>query len=182
MYGYAFLVITGKCNTMYLTGANKCAIMVLERGEPMNKPGTISRQDAENIMRQLDPRDRDIFRISMETGLRIGDILKLTVSDVQHNPLLIYESKSKRRRQIEISGELHEHLKQKYKYRWSFGFGNASTLLFKSHRGTGKAINRSTYHRRLKRVAEALKINFSAHSGKSFSIFLVNSFINFLPC
>ena len=117
-------------------------------------------------MQLLDERDRDIFRISFETGLRIGDILKLRVYDVQHNPMTIYETKSKRNRLIGISDELHEHLKRKYKYRWSFGFDNALTLIFRGNRGTGKAINRSTYYRRLKRASEALKINFSAHSGR----------------
>ena len=132
----------------------------------MKKPGTITKQDAEEIMRRLDARDRDIFWIGYETGLRIGDILKLTIGDVQHNPLNIYETKSKRRRCIEISEELHEHLQKKYKYRWSFGGGNAHTLIFRGNRGTGRAINRSTYYRRLKKAATALEMHFSAHSAR----------------
>ena len=135
-------------------------------GKAIKKPGTITKQDAENIMRQLDPRDRDIFWISVETGLRIGDILKLQIYDVQHNPMKIYETKTKRSRLIGISDELHEHLKRKYKYRASLWGGNSVILLFKGSRSDGKAINRSTYHRRLKKAATALKINFSAHSGR----------------
>jgi integrase len=133
----------------------------------MKKPGTITQADAEKILGQLNPlQDRDIFWISCETGLRIGDILKLRVCDVQRNPLDVYESKSRRRRYIEISDELHQHLKQKYKYRFSFGSDNSFNLLFKSPRGTGKAINRSTYYRRLKRATTGLEINCSAHSGR----------------
>lgn len=132
----------------------------------MKKPGTITQEDAVKIMHLLEPRDRDIFWISIETGLRIGDILKLTISDVQHNPLNIYESKSKRRRFIEISDELHQHLRKQYKYSGWLSDKNSQRLCFLTNRGTMKAINRSTYYRRLKRASKALKINFSAHSGR----------------
>ena len=140
----------------------------------MKKPGTITKHDAKNIMCQLDQRDRDIFWISFETGLRIGDILKLQIYDVQHNPMTVYETKSKRSRLIGISDELHEHLKRKYKYRPSLWGGNGSNLLFLSRYGVKKAINRSTYYRRLRKASTVLKINFSAHSGRK--LFAMNVF------
>jgi integrase len=117
-------------------------------------------------MAELDHQDSTIFWISYETGLRIGDILKLRFADIRDNPLNIYETKSKRVRQIEISEELHRHLNQKFKYRFYFPFGNSLSLCFQSLRKPQKAINRSTYYRRLKKASKALKINFSAHSGR----------------
>jgi len=132
----------------------------------MKKPATITNGDAAEIMDALTGRDRDIFWIGVETGLRISDILKLRVGDVQKNPLEIYETKSKRTRIIPISDELHKHLVEKYKYRFSFPVGNVLKPVFLTDRGTGRHINRSTYHRHLKRVLGGLKstANVSAHS------------------
>jgi len=135
-------------------------------GGKMKKPATITNDEAKKIMGMLTGYDRDIFWIGVETGLRISDILKLRVGDVQRNPLEIYETKSKRMRIIPISDELYTHLREKYRYYFSFPFGNVSKPIFLTHRGTGRHINRSTYHRHLKRVLGALKTKtrVSAHS------------------
>jgi integrase len=117
-------------------------------------------------MRCLNPRDRDIFRIGFESGLRISDILNLRICDVQKNPLEIWESKTKKLRFIKISDDLHRHLTQKYKMRRSFGFDNALECVFRGDRGTGRPIHRASYHKRLKSVSRALRIDFSSHSAR----------------
>jgi integrase len=132
-------------------------------GYRTHKPKSITNEQAAEIINVLPARqDKLIFQLAVESGLRISDILKLRVQNIRKNPLEIYESKSKRSRLITISGELHERLKAPH--RFSFVFGYAHDFVFKGIRKPDKHYNRVTYHRHLKNVCKALKIDFSAHS------------------
>jgi integrase len=112
----------------------------------------------------LELKDQLIFLLAIETGLRISDLVKLRISDLDRNPLEIRETKSKKLRYCPIGDELQERLKRYAPYRFYFPFGNGSDFVFKGIRSNLKPYNRMTYHRRLKRAATALKIDFSAHS------------------
>jgi integrase len=125
----------------------------------LNKPKTITNKEAALICLRLGIRERQIFRLAVESGLRISDLLKLTTADVRRNPLEVYESKSKRTRKIQISNELHEELK-----RWNHR--DSSSFAFHSIRDVRKPYNRMTFHRKLKEAAEGLKIDLSAHSSR----------------
>ena len=134
----------------------------------MNKPKMITKAEAEQIMSQLDRRDRQIFRLSLETGLRISDVLKLKARYV-NKIMYVTEQKTGKERAVELSDELLREL-EPYKYE-RYGFENQIVLLtgfdewlFKSPRNKKKHLHRSTYHRRLKKASKALKIDVSAHS------------------
>jgi integrase len=94
--------------------------------------------------------------VAVETGFRISDVLNLR-ADVKQ-VITIVERKTKKFRSVKISDGLYKELLKHsplfYPSQW----------LFKSVRNPLKPYSRMTYHRRLKEVAEALKIDFSAHS------------------
>jgi integrase len=74
--------------------------------------------------------------------------------------LPLYESKTGKTREIELSQELHERIWQAY------GFGDSDSYAFNSVRNARKPYSRMTYHRKLKQAAEALNISVSAHSAR----------------
>jgi len=134
----------------------------------MKKPKMITTEQAELIMSRLAPRDRQIFQLSLETGLRISDVLNLKARYV-NKIMTVRETKTGKERAVELSDELLREL-EKYKYD-RFGLQNQIVILadsqkwlFRSPRSAKKHLHRSSYHRRLKRAGSALKINVSAHS------------------
>lgn len=127
-----------------------------------NKPQTIKTEDVEKIKARLSRRDRNIFWLSCETGLRIGDVLNLKAYYVG-KIMYVQELKTGKWRSVEISDELlHELTKYKPdlkdRHKWLFG----------SPRSPDKHLHRTTYHRHLKNVCNELKINFSAHSARKY--------------
>lgn len=70
----------------------------------------------------------------------------------------IYESKTKKHKIVSISDDLLKRLPR------GVALGNYDSYAFPSSRSSKTHINRSTYHRHLKRVCEALRVDFSAHS------------------
>jgi integrase len=126
----------------------------------LNKPKSITNEQAYAIANKLDVRESQIFRLAVECGCRISDVLQLRISDLHQNPMQIYESKSKRFRSVKISDTLHEELK-----RW-YSTPESSSFAFYGVRDVRKPYNRMTYHRRLKKACEALQIDFSAHSSR----------------
>jgi integrase len=109
-------------------------------------------------MRRLEYRDQLLIKLAIESGLRISDILKLTVGHIQNRTMTVFESKSRRERTFKISSELHGELKKLTKYR------KHSSILFCSARSASKPIHRSTIHRKIKKALKTLKFDASAHS------------------
>jgi len=98
-----------------------------------------------------------IFRLAIATGLRISDLLCLSMRTVRTNPLNIYESKSRRTRTIAISDELHAELLRRYTR-------DSDAYAFHSIRDINKPYDRTTFHRKLKRAIEYAPFDASAHS------------------
>jgi len=129
-----------------------------ERGKTeIKKPETITKKQAESIIRRLDYRERLLIRLAIESGLRISDILKLKVGDIKKT-MTVYESKSKKFRTFKISEELYAELKKMTRYK------KKASVLFYSARQPTKAMHRSTIHRKIKTALKPLKFNASAHS------------------
>jgi integrase len=148
-------------------GLPDIAILIAMRGgDIVNRPKSITNEQAAAIASKLELKDRLIFQLAIETGIRISDLVRLRVSDVHRNPLEVYESKSKRVRLIDITERLQNALKEYAPYRMSFPHGNSSNFVFKGIRSHLKPYSRMTYHRRLKKASQALKIEFSAHSAR----------------
>ena len=95
-------------------------------------------------------RDYILFLIGINTGLRVGDILKLKVADVKKKKfILIYEGKTKKKREvnlINIYDELHEYISTV-----------DSEWLFPSRKGD-KAISPTQAYRQLNKAAEMVDI------------------------
>jgi len=131
----------------------------IERGTLINRPATITDGQAYAIARQLNHTDSQIWRLACETGARISDLLALTRREIRQQPLIIYESKSKRARSVPLSDELHGEL-----LRWHQT--DSDTYAYTSVRDVRKRYIRSTYYRRLQKAAKTLNIRVSAHSAR----------------
>ena len=126
----------------------------------MKKAKAITKEQADAILVQLEPTERLIFRLAVETGCRISDILELRAAALSKH-IHIVERKTKKLRSVELSDGLLNDL---VRHRGVWSTVTDKQWLFSSRRSVLKPYNRMTYHRALKRAAEALKIDFSAHS------------------
>jgi integrase len=133
----------------------------------MKKPKAITNAQAEKLIRRLEYRDQLLLRLAIESGLRIGDLLKLTVGQIKQT-MTVYETKSRRERTFKISPELFQDLKKYTKYK------KRASILFHSSRSASKCLHRSTIHRRIKKALRGLKFNASAHSARK--LFAYNKF------
>jgi len=122
------------------------------------KPKTITMRDAEKIREHLNHQDRVIFDMSIETGCRISDILSLRKSEIDKT-MHIKEAKTGKHKTVTLSDALLARIPRGS----TLGVYKPS-YAFPSTYKHGKHIHRSSYHRRLKKVCKALKIDFSAHS------------------
>jgi integrase len=131
----------------------------------INRPKSITNFWAGEIEWKLPTRkERLIFRLLVETGARISDILDTRVYQVHREPFEFYERKTGKKRLVALSEHLSEDLKKFSPYRFSYGHTPDVEYVFKSIRNSRKPYNRMTFHRRLKKVAKRLNIDFSAHS------------------
>jgi integrase len=123
----------------------------------IKKPESITNQQADKIKKRLDHPDKMFLQLAIESGLRISDLLKLKVGEIQKT-MTVYESKSKRDRTFKISDELYRELKNFVRYR------RKASLVFQSARKATKSVHRTTIHRHIKQAVKGLKFNASAHS------------------
>lgn len=97
-----------------------------------------------------EPRDNLMFLTGINTGLRISDILKLMVRDVDGKHLVLREQKTGKRRFIPITEELSHAFRQ-------FGKGKApAEYLFQSREGINKPITTSMAYRIMREAAAAV--------------------------
>jgi integrase len=126
----------------------------------MNRPKSITGEQANQIDYWIDGKYKIIWQLAVESGLRISDILSLKCGDVKHNPLTIYETKSRRKRKITISDKLFRYLQNEV------AGGRDDWWLFQSERTPTKHIHRSTVHRRIKMALQRLDFDASCHSAR----------------
>ena len=117
----------------------------------------ITEEQAREICRELPLRSKWIFILGLETGLRISDILRLKIRDIE-NPMRVYVS----RIDAVVAHELTEWLCERLKD--YAGSRDTSHYIFPSTRNYKRHLHRTTYHRDLRRVGIDLKIWYSAHS------------------
>ena len=124
----------------------------------------ISNEDAAKILSHMkNTADKLIFRLSVETGLRISDILELRAGYLDRK-MYVVEKKTGKIRIVEISEELMRDLQSRKDY--ALKKGEPENYAFPSTRTREKHLHRSTYHRRLKRAAASACVDCSAHSGR----------------
>ena len=111
---------------------------------------------ANDLMRSNDVLGLYIM-VAINTGLRVGDILKLRFEDFNGSELVVIEGKTKKRRVIALNDRLKEALNR----------FNGSGFIFVSQKGTVYA--RQSINRMLKKHFDSKTINVSSHSlRKSF--------------
>jgi integrase len=145
-----------------------CSLVVLafplcgvpKGGSRLNRPKMINIQDVEKIMLHLEGQDKLIFRLCVESGLRISDALNLRAWYLDR-VIYVKEQKTGKERIITLSEGLYALLEpikvQAVKYSDKKRYAFPGTKY-------GKPVHRATYHRHLKRVCQNLGIDFSAHS------------------
>jgi integrase len=96
--------------------------------------------------------------VALHTGLRVGDILKITFEDLKKNEFTILEGKTKKRRTITVHSEIKEALK----------YFNGVGLVFISQKNSVFTVQQ--INRKLKKLlSNNIGLNISSHSlRKSF--------------
>ena len=101
--------------------------------------------------------------VSIYTGLRISDVLRLKWSDLMKEDLVIKEKKTKKLRTIKINSTIHSVLSK-------FNLNGEDDFIFKSQKGSVFSIQQ--INRVLKEIfsTESKHLNISSHSLK-FSLY-----------
>ncbi|HDR7607674.1 tyrosine-type recombinase/integrase [Bacillus mycoides] len=97
------------------------------------------------LKRHCSERDYILFLLGLNTGLRVGDLLKLKVSDVRKKKVVIREGKTKKARQLNLSNiydEIQEYIRTV-----------DSEWLYPSRKGD-KAITTTQAYRQLQKAAD----------------------------
>lgn len=100
-----------------------------------------------------------IFKIGINVGLRVSDIIKLKVSDIRYDngimkdDVTIYEKKTNKKKtfrfNLDLKNELQEYTKNMYQYEY----------VFKSRKGENKSLSRVQVYRFLNDSAKIVGIN-----------------------
>ena len=114
--------------------------------EPIRNPQKI--REIQEALEKKSVRDRVLFDIGITTGLRVSDILPLTVGDVRgKTELTLTEKKTERSVTVDITGMVEELMQ------YTQGMGDAE-YLFPSRRG-GSPITRVQAYRIISEAAKA---------------------------
>ncbi|MGH1092479.1 site-specific integrase [Bacillus mycoides] len=113
--------------------------------QPIRDPEQI--QQIKEYLKEKNARNYILFVMGINTGLRISDILKLKVGDVQGSHISMREMKTGKQKRIQITAALKRELK------W-FGEGReVGEYLLKSRKGKNRPIGRSMAYKILKSTA-----------------------------
>ena len=66
------------------------------------------RREMEHVLAALTPSNRLVCRVCLQTGLRVGDVVSLR-TDQLGRQFWIVEAKTKKRRRVNLPGELFYH-------------------------------------------------------------------------
>ncbi len=119
--------------------------------------------DVKAIAKLLNPRDRLLFLIGVNNGLRVGDLLRLKVKDVEHmkigDTLTIKESKTGKTNVLVVNKTVHKALRD-YLSEKPEGY------LFASKKTKDKPLKITSVNKMVKAWCKAinLKGNYGAHT------------------
>jgi integrase len=110
-------------------------------------------EDMKSYLKEKNERDYVLFVLGINTGLRIGDILKLKVKDVKGEEISIIEMKTEKLKEIPINRSLRVALRSFIKGK------DDNEYLFlsrkKDKKKKGRPIDRSTAYKIIKEAAVA---------------------------
>jgi site-specific recombinase XerD len=173
-------VVSIRSFLQYLLEADKIGPEILRRKIQVKLPKALPRaMDPMDVKRLLavvrDVRDRAMMLVMLRTGLRIGEVLDLKVTDVQmsERKILVYEGeKNHIGRVVCLSSDAHEALQQ-----WLFIRDSAIEIVFYSRRRRPMAYTtaREIFIKYLKK-AELSHKRYSLHSLRhTFATDLLNA-------
>ncbi|CCW08352.1 site-specific integrase [Bacillus sp. GeD10] len=113
--------------------------------QPIRDPEQI--QQIKEYLKGKNERNYILFVMGINTGLRISDILKLKVGDVQGSHISMREMKTGKQKRIQITSSLKREL------RWFNEGRDVGEYLLKSRKGENRPIGRSMAYKILKSTA-----------------------------
>ncbi|MCQ6302110.1 site-specific integrase [Bacillus cereus] len=113
--------------------------------QPIRDPEQI--QQIKEYLKEKNERNYILFVMGINTGLRISDILKLKVGDVQGSHISMREMKTGKQKRIQITSSLKREL------RWFNEGRDVGEHLLKSRKGKNRPIGRSMAYKILKSTA-----------------------------
>ncbi len=129
----------------------------------------LQKKDVKRIIRYLEKENKvvilGIVKFSLNTGLRISDVLKLKFEDLESE--FLKEKKTKKIKKIFFNNECRVSLEKLKQYYLKKGFKNYNTgYLFKSFKKNNKPISYQGVNFYIKKLKEELNINypFNTHS------------------
>ena len=131
------------------------------------KSAYVLERKLEQALDLLTEQNRLVMRVCLDTGLRIGDVLALR-SDQLRPQFYITEQKTRKRRRVNLSGELLEQLRHNGQGVWVF-----------PGRDPRKHRTRQAVWKDLKRAAKALRLveNLTPHSArKEYAVRLLDKY------
>ncbi|KYC71650.1 site-specific integrase [Heyndrickxia coagulans] len=118
--------------------------------QPIRDPDKI--EDIKRYFKEDNIRNYLMFIVGLNTGLRISDILKLTVGDVNGTHIIMREQKTGKQKMIRITSSLRKELKPYIEGKPD------DEYLFKSRQGVNKPIGRSMAYKILQKAAKKFKL------------------------
>ena len=112
--------------------------------QPIRDPEQI--QQIKEYLKEKNERNYILFVMGINTGLRISDILKLKVGDVQGSHISMREMKTGKQKRIQITSSLKRELK------WFNEGREVEEYLLKSRKGKNRPIGRSMAYKILKSI------------------------------
>jgi integrase len=142
---------------MYLKLIRK-GIELMKKVEPIRDKELI--EEIKRLLLMDNYRNYLLFVLGINTGLRIGDMLQLKVSDVRNKiHIQIKEQKTQKSKKFFINGALRDALDQYIKNMADYEY------LFQSRNGTNKPITRSQAYRVLSSVGKEVGLeSIGCHS------------------
>jgi len=135
----------------------------------MKKAKPITNEILRNVLGIMHYQDKLITRVSVETGLRTSDVLRLRGDSItpekpsrdNKSYIIATEQKTHKKKVSEISYNLHEDL-----FLWRQRKKSAPIFTWRAGRyqNSDKAIERTTYYKRLKRISKITRTDMSPHS------------------
>ncbi|MBW3490802.1 site-specific integrase [Bacillus sp. FDAARGOS_1420] len=113
--------------------------------QPIRDPEQI--QQIKEYLKEKNARNYILFVMGINTGLRISDILKLKVGDVQGSHISMREMKTGKQKRIQITSALKRELK------WFSEGREVEEYVLKSRKGKNRPIGRSMAYKILKSTA-----------------------------
>ncbi|WP_299090371.1 site-specific integrase [uncultured Metabacillus sp.] len=138
--------------------------------QPIRDKDTI--EEIKDYLKEKNYRNYILFMLGINTGLRISDILRLRVRDVEGWYITIREKKTKKFKRIKITSDLKKDLRNYVKDK------GKNEFLIKSREGKNKPITRGMAYIILQEVAQEFQLeSIGTHSlRKTFGYWFYKQF------